>query len=1038
MQAIFIPYKDKEDGFVQVLGAITILVLLVGVATTTYLSQTIQDLRGKAAYPLQTTESNRLFSNVDNDVEIARRLKEQQEKDEQVKKELEEDKRKQELAEQQRQEIARKQRESDAQKAWEEKQKQDAEQQKAADELADQQALLAKKAAADAAAQAELDRQAAIDAAKQQQDEYAAEQKRLADAEQARRQQEEADKVKAQEEQERKDQEELRRWSILLAEQQKAADELAAQQALLAKKAAADAAAQAELDRQAAIDAAKQQQDEYAAEQKRLAVIAAAEEQQKDFQQELDKQTADAAAKAAQDEIDKAIKARTDAIAAKLDREEKAADELTAQKTQQKTVLQAEEDKQNSTEADIVAKIEDEETIRRNAIAADNARRQQEESDRQKQQEDEAEKQRKQVLADANIKKLVAEADRKATEKVTTSGTTQYTEPNEDGLSFPIVDSTTQIPNNTSPSTAKNIDWSFVTAGRGDLGQKLSANLSHVFNPDESRSDYGSRALALTDTLLLGSLSNYLLTNIEQNAKGAAWNDPERLKAAALLGGTAVTEFGAGGAALAYGLPAVGVGTAPSLSTSVLPVLSDAALGAYVQGSIALANAPPVVQTAIQLAGPAGMALTAYECSQGNQEACATGFAMGSQHLGELAVSGAESVVKNVQKAPNSEKFEQVINQVDDFITYKMGPDATNGSLQPRVMGCRAGLCGNQAASGEVARIAEDAGFSTGIYDVRDVQRLSGSNPSDSFRHKFNVVDVGEDQKYLVDLTFTQFMDDTTGTIKDEVVNTGVSVNNALAQQLLDKGYAPLTSENLAEYLRITSGKYTGPGNVDIGIFGKARNTEPIEYILSDLKDPDRYARTFKGGLNSIEKAAVELEINLPFSGSSTKKLGDEVLETSWATQLNNDIKVIEKQGVPVITNNQLRTNRGAVYSFDPDSIQNPKGTIKLGDIQQESVRDVVAKVEHEARHFIYNESADFTPYTQVRVVAEEYANYSIMANTDYLSPEMRQHAQTMVDQIDFVASQNQLSSVDKTKVMLRVVSSSEEQWQKLLTLPFK
>lgn len=75
----------------------------------------------------------------------------------------------------------------------------------------------------------------------------------------------------------------------------------------------------------------------------------------------------------------------------------------------------------------------------------------------------------------------------------------------------------------------------------------------------------------------------------------------------------------------------------------------------------------------------------------------------------------------------------------------------------------------------------------------------------DTFAHQFNVL-VIKGKPFLVDLTFSQFVGPN-GNIwyGAKGIDTDISNDHPLAQQLLHAGFAPLTNENLQDYLRMTT-----------------------------------------------------------------------------------------------------------------------------------------------------------------------------------------------------------------------------------------
>jgi hypothetical protein len=120
----------------------------------------------------------------------------------------------------------------------------------------------------------------------------------------------------------------------------------------------------------------------------------------------------------------------------------------------------------------------------------------------------------------------------------------------------------------------------------------------------------------------------------------------------------------------------------------------------------------------------------------------------------------------------------------------------------PRVAGGRKGVC--NLAVDLVKRAAENKGFDAKSYQAMDVHESLGGRNIDSFGHGFNIVTVGG-KKFLVDISFCQFIDPQTHEIKEGQQVSGRLEDSPVASALLNLGYVELTGASLEDYLRITN-----------------------------------------------------------------------------------------------------------------------------------------------------------------------------------------------------------------------------------------
>jgi len=172
----------------------------------------------------------------------------------------------------------------------------------------------------------------------------------------------------------------------------------------------------------------------------------------------------------------------------------------------------------------------------------------------------------------------------------------------------------------------------------------------------------------------------------------------------------------------------------------------------------------------------------------------------------------------------SSDDITQIVSLADaSLLRYTGVPKET--------LGGRMGCCG--LASNIVAFEAENMGASSRIYQVKDILTALGVSSKESFQHAFTIVET-ENGIYLVDLSFSQFMDPISGLIRQNPVSSGISIHDPFAQQLLSQGYVELTQENLIRYLELTSSAGADVRSATLDIL----NTGILswDYTVSELK----------------------------------------------------------------------------------------------------------------------------------------------------------------------------------------------------------
>ena len=107
----------------------------------------------------------------------------------------------------------------------------------------------------------------------------------------------------------------------------------------------------------------------------------------------------------------------------------------------------------------------------------------------------------------------------------------------------------------------------------------------------------------------------------------------------------------------------------------------------------------------------------------------------------------------------------------------------------PNLPECRAGLCGWVSDDVETAFKYND--FKTTQYQVVDLNIARGipSPETNSFKHAITVVEDDKGNKYLIDLTFSQFINKETGIIQHPVskINTNFTIDNPVAKEVFRK-----------------------------------------------------------------------------------------------------------------------------------------------------------------------------------------------------------------------------------------------------------
>jgi hypothetical protein len=184
---------------------------------------------------------------------------------------------------------------------------------------------------------------------------------------------------------------------------------------------------------------------------------------------------------------------------------------------------------------------------------------------------------------------------------------------------------------------------------------------------------------------------------------------------------------------------------------------------------------------------------------------------------------------QEIVKTPEAQ-IKEIVGEVDSVFD-RVGDQ--------RVAGGRKTACGQ--ATNLVKRAAENKGMPVSIYRVVDIQERLGGIDIDSFSHVFDVINAGT-KKFLIDLSFCQFIDPQTHEVKELVhgvgpIITGNLDTSTVALALLNSGYVELTDASLREYLRLTyldSANHVQ--NASVGNLDRV-TPRPYDYPTAELDD---------------------------------------------------------------------------------------------------------------------------------------------------------------------------------------------------------
>ncbi len=188
-------------------------------------------------------------------------------------------------------------------------------------------------------------------------------------------------------------------------------------------------------------------------------------------------------------------------------------------------------------------------------------------------------------------------------------------------------------------------------------------------------------------------------------------------------------------------------------------------------------------------------------------------------------------------------------NQIQNIVAKMDTYLETSFSNGENIVGCRGGLCGTASEYGSLAAdLTPD--LKPKIYQLKDLNNKGRGIPlDDSFGHTILVVEDESGTKFLIDVTFNQFIDQRTEIVmqnnKVRNVVSGTSKGNPLVEKLLKDGYFELTDRSLTDYLNLTSSGNNKP-SVTLDILNQVAPSittsfTPEEYkrITPELLDLD-------------------------------------------------------------------------------------------------------------------------------------------------------------------------------------------------------
>ncbi|MDP2684066.1 MAG: hypothetical protein Q8P20_03330, partial [bacterium] len=233
--------------------------------------------------------------------------------------------------------------------------------------------------------------------------------------------------------------------------------------------------------------------------------------------------------------------------------------------------------------------------------------------------------------------------------------------------------------------------------------------------------------------------------------------------------------------------------------------------------------------------------------------------------------------INNLLPTSKNDEVEVVVSKLNKLMD-RVYPES------PNLPECRAGLCGWVSDDVEIAFKYND--FKTTQYQVADLNIARGipSPETNSFKHAITIVEDDKGNKYLIDLTFSQFINKETGIIQHPTtkINTNFTIDNPLAKEIFEKGYIKLDDNTLNEYLNLMTSSDVPQPKVGLDILDQTKTRREVR-----KSTPDEIEKYYPELVNKKEAppppltgfAKVQEQIKNIFGGKGTN-FGDDALLT--------------------------------------------------------------------------------------------------------------------------------------------------------------
>lgn len=139
-----------------------------------------------------------------------------------------------------------------------------------------------------------------------------------------------------------------------------------------------------------------------------------------------------------------------------------------------------------------------------------------------------------------------------------------------------------------------------------------------------------------------------------------------------------------------------------------------------------------------------------------------------------------------------------LVEVTEDTMQYGL-----SGKIAPRAPGSRSGYCG--FTSSHVAVVGEQLGLQADIFQVMQLNTHRGVPSEASMKHAFTVLTDARGKRFIVDLSFCQFVDPETSGVRYYDLHAPDAEAVEFAKQFTWPGFTELTDESLAKYLRLTT-----------------------------------------------------------------------------------------------------------------------------------------------------------------------------------------------------------------------------------------